>query len=311
MQNSGEIEVEKTVQGHISNYMKIYNNLVLNRKKSVILPMLLSLLAIMLGTLGCVSEKPPMLTTFEKDVILRVGLTLDGPPQLVSSDGSDALQGLEVDLLTMFAKQNNYLLETSIYPRTELLFALRRGEIDIAIPATTDTYISENFLQPCALHLKAGQRILVNDAVSMFIKNKEQLNDEKITVLTSVGSTSANFAKKVLPNARHISLRDLKSCIRKALTDNGYIIMLDAGKAWGLQSKKFILNSKTEKESKKDLKSTLKIVLSPLTEEQISWAVRRDDIKRKQSLDVFIKELKKSGKLKDIIERHSANIINE
>ena len=305
--NTGEVEVEKNVPELISNSMKIIKQFMLNRKKWL----LLSLLAVVYTNQGCVSEKITISENPEKDAILRVGLTLDGSPQFVSTANDGSLQGLEAELITMFAKKHNYLLETSIYSRIELLFALRRGEIDIAIPAATNTYISENFLQPCAPHLKTGQRILVNDAISMFIKDKNQLNDEKVTVLTPVGSTSANFAKKVIPDAQHISLRNIESCIKKALTNNGYIIMLDADKAWKLQSKKFILNSNANKGTGKDIKSTLKVVLPPLTNEQISWAVRRDNIKRKNSLNAFIKELEKNGKLKEMIEKNSANIINE
>ena len=301
------MEVEKNVQELISNSMKIIKKFMLNINRCLLLP----LFAMLYLTHGCVSEKTVIPSPSDRDAILRVGLTLEGAPQLVSTDTTDSIQGLEAELITMFAKNNNYLLETSIYSRTELLFALRRGEIDIAIPAATDTYISENFLQPCAPHLKTGQRILVNDAISMFIKDKNQLNDEKVTVLTPVGSTSANFVKKVIPNARHISLRDLKSCIKKALTNNGHIIMLDADKAWQLQSKKFTMNSNAGKGTKKAIKSTLKIVLPPLTDEQISWAVRRDDINRKNTLNAFIKKLERNGQLKEMIERNSADIINE
>ena len=278
-------------------------------KKGTSLALLASFILLMLLFQGCASDKPFMDDQVDKDAILRVGLTLNATPQLLKINKDSSPQGLEIELITMFAKENKYLLETSTYAPEELLFALRRGEIDIAIPASTDTYISDNFLQPCAPHLKTGQRVLVNSAVSMFIKNKDQLDNDQVTVLTPVGSTSAIFAKTVIPNAHHISLKDLQSCIKKALTDNGNIIMLDADKAWALNSRTFVLNSKSGKQEK--LNAKLKIVLPPLTDEQISWAVRRDDRQRGDALNNFIEKLKKSGKLQEMIELNNADIINE
>ena len=303
-------KVEKSDQGHISNNMKKHlTNKRTGQTTRIPIILLASLISLILLLQGCASDKSETTDQVDQDAILRVGLTLDAAPQLLKINKDNSTQGLEIDLITMFAKSKNYLLETSTYTPEELLFALRRGEIDIAIPASTDTYISDNFLQPCAAHLKTGQRILVNSAVSMFINNKDQLDNDKVTILTPVGSTSAIFAKKVIPNAHHISLKDLQSCIKKALTDNGNVIMLNADKAWVLNSRTFVLNANSKKQEK--LNSTLKIVLPPLTDEQISWAVRRDDQQRKKALNDFIEQLKKSGKLQEMIELNNADIINE
>ena len=265
---------------------------------------------LIIGMTGCNTVKETVTDSSSIDPILRVGFS-PGPPQLISATDDNNINGLEFDLITRFAKENNLLLDTSLYSRDELFFALRRGEIDIAVPAATDTIIAENFLLPCAPHLKTGQRVLVNDAVSMFIKDKEQLNSDKVTVLTPVGSTSANFAKEVLPSAHNISLKDIKSCIRRTLTDNGNIMMLDAGDAWTLQSKKFVFNPKEGPEAGKKVQAKLKVVLPPLTDEEISWAVRSSDKERQKALDLFIQNLKRDGKLQEIIESHNADIINK
>ena len=260
---------------------------------------------------GCRTLHKEAEVEHDSDAILRVGLANDVP--LLTDQGSNAkLLGFEMNLLTQFARENKYILDTSLYPADELFFALRRGEIDIAISAVTDTVITDNFLLPSAPHLKTGQRILVNDAVSMFIKDKDQLDNDDITVLTVVGSTAANFAKKLFPRAKLISLRDMKSCIKKALTDNGNIIMLDAGDAYVLQSKNFILHpSEKSKKSDQPVKARLKVVLPPLTNEQISWAVRRGDHELHNSLNAFMENMRKSGKLQEAIDLYDADIINE
>ena len=42
----------------------------------------------------------------------------------------------------------------------------------------------------------------------MYINEKAQLDKEDVTVLTVAGSVSANFAKKLFPEAKKISLKN-------------------------------------------------------------------------------------------------------
>ena len=236
----------------------------------------------------------------DKDPILRVGLSICGVPQLLSKTKNGQLKGLEIDILQAFAKEHKYILETDLYPENELFFALRRGEVDIAVPCSTDTVIKSSFLDVCVPHLKTGQRVLVNNAVSMFIQNKEQLDKSDITVLSPVDSPAADFANTIFPAAEKVSLKDLKSCMKKALSHNGSVIMLNSVEAYAA--------THTPGGEKKSAFTT---VLPPLTEENICWAVRQNENEMKQELDHFIKRIKSDGTLKKMIEENNAEIINE
>lgn len=259
---------------------------------------------------GCTIKPEIKQAAPNNDSILRVGLVL-GVPQLLSSDKDGNLSGLEIELLNHFAKDNGYLLETTLYEKEELFFALRRGEVDIAVPCGTDSLISSNFLAPCAPHFKTGQRVIVKKTISMFINDMVQLNKEDVTVLTVAGSVSANFAKKLFPEAKKISFKDIEACITRVKNDKGYVLLVDACQAWILKTSGYnIIVSENTKE-KKSVRIKLDPVLPPLTDEQICWAVRRSDLEWQKFLNGYMLELKKRGSLQELIEKNCVDAINE
>ena len=253
-----------------------------------------------IGFAGCVHQQQEAMPESPfTDTILRIGVT-DGPKQLVGTDGKGNYTGLEIELLNILAKQSGCLPEFTKYSKEELIFALRRGEIDIAVPCATDAEIRDQFLLPCAPHLKTGQRIIAGASVAMYIKSPEQLNSADITVLTVADSVSANLAKSVFPAAEKISLRTAKMCLDRLKHKTGNVFMLDACRAYMV--KKHFDNRKEEQ--------AIKVILPPLTDEHICWALRRSDTARCTWLNNFINELRGKSILQDLIEKYNADIIN-
>ena len=226
--------------------------------------------------------------------IIKVGFSVRVPQLAAENNGKRG--GLEIDLINYFAEKYNFIVELSQYQQGELLFALRRGEIDIAIPSATDAEIKENFLLPCAKHLRTGQRILVNKKVSLFIKDLSQVNCDDITVNTVASSPSAEYAKKILPLCRQASYADLQSCIKKTAKNTSNIILLNP-----VDSAVLLASGAG---------GDLKAVLSPQGEEYICWAVRRSDSDWKKMLDEFAEIAKKDGVIKNLIDKNDADVIN-
>ncbi len=268
------------------------------------------LLLLVIAIHGCATTDNQESYFFDKDSVLRVGFA-ESAPQLLGKDDKGNLTGLEADLLNLFAKENGLLLDTFLYSREELFFALRRGEIDIAIPGASDTVILANFLAPCAPHFKTGQRVLVDEAISMYITDKSQLDNENVTVLTVVGSVSSNFAKKIFSETKLISLKDMPSCISRVFKGKGNIILSNAPDAWILKSTRQTLVFPGNKSGGKTREVRLKTILPPLTDEQLCWTVRRKDVKLKEFLDAFMLTQKNNGNLEDLIEKNNADAINE
>lgn len=230
----------------------------------------------------------------EKDFIMRTGVAIRPPFVFKGENGQ--YDGLEIALLTLLAEENNFKLEISEYPLNELMFALRRGEVDIIAAGYTTDEISANFFTPCAPHMKTGQRVLVNTEIAPFITDKAQLDNDKVTVYTVAGSASAEKVKEIFKEANTASLKDIASCIEKVKNGKGNIFLLSARDAAPLVT---------------DKKSGLSIALGLLSEEEIVWGVRRKEDRWKYFLNNYIKSLQQEGRLNEIIEKTKADQINK
>ena len=242
---------------------------------------------------SCLTTPPPEPSP-EKDFIVRAGVAIR-PPFVFKNDKNE-YDGLDVALLKLLVAENNFMLEIREYPLNELIFALRRGEVDIIAAGYTADEITANFFTPCAPHMKTGQRIIVNDEIAPFITDRSQLDNDKITVYTVVGSTSAAKAKEIFSDAKTASLKDIASCVAKVKNGKGNICLLSAREAMPLAM---------------DKKSGIAIVLGVFSDEDIVWGIRRKEDSWRTFLNNYMHSLKGEGKLQEIIEKTKADKINQ
>jgi len=259
----------------------------LKTTKNVIILFCLTLLIF-----GCSSNKKNISPTKEIRP-LRVGVFQRSP--FVYRDKKGVFMGCDIELLKLFAEANKYKLEIIEYPLNEIIFAIRRGEVDIIAGGFTKAEIEDEFLTPVAPSVQTGQRVIMEAKLAPFITEEGQLNNSKITVYTIITAPAAKLASSIFPNAKNISLKDAKACIYKVKKGNGNIFLLDARDALPLV--------------KKDKSITL--TLGTLSDEYIVWGTRRKDIERQKALDSFMKTLSKDGKLAEIIKNTNANEINK
>jgi ABC-type amino acid transport substrate-binding protein len=219
----------------------------------------------------------------------------------VLSDRGDVVGRLEDDLLKLLGKRRGVLLEVSEYQPEEILFALRRGEIDIAVPIMTDTEVNAEFLKPCARHLPTGRRVVVHKDIAPFITSLKQLDNAKVVVCSVAGTVSPDYARKIFKYARKASLKDSKSCVGMVSKGTGGVFLLGSVEAWRLFRS-------PESESKR---TALRLVLRPLTKERLAWAVRRNDTTLAKALDEFAADAAKRGDLTKLIRKNKADGINK
>jgi glutamate transport system substrate-binding protein len=229
----------------------------------------------------------------EKEVFLHAGVAIR--PPFVFRDESQGLCGSDVELLKLLAASKRYRLEITEYPLSELVFALRRGEIDIIAAGFTERELTELFISPCGFYMKTGQRVLINSELAPFINSKSQLDNSRITVYTVAGSSGAEQVKNIFPSAESVSLKNASACIEKVKTGKGNIFLLDARDA-------------IPQASEKD--SGLAPVLGLLSDEVIAWGVRRKEVELRNNINDFIEIAKKSGDLQKIIDDTKVESIN-
>jgi membrane-bound lytic murein transglycosylase MltF len=222
------------------------------------------------------------------------------------------LAGAEIELIRKFTKTRDMRLTLSEYPKEDLFIALRRGDIDIAIPSATEEEIAARFLSPCAAHSETGQRLVANANVAPYITELKQIDNPNVRVYSVTGSTSARFAKKFFQAADVASLESIEQCVKKVLNDNGCLCLTDEVtanillKKYNEQSSKNSVSTNSSKGShetsdpkaKQTLSShkpKIAFVLERLTNEKIAWAVSRTNKTLKKSLNDFFKKLEEGG----------------
>lgn len=223
---------------------------------------------------------------------LRVGYSTRAP--FVTSEAG-VPGGADIELLRLFGKTAGLELEFKAYPLNELVFALRRGEVDIIAAGFTERELERLFISGCGTYMKTGEKIALNKELAPFITDLAQLNNDKVTIYTVVGTPASEDAKRLFPEALNVSLRDVGSCLERLKASVGGVLLLNARDAWQLPS---------------DKASMFTLMPGVLSEDGICWGTRRRDTALKKACNDFIRALRTQGKLKDIIETNQADIIN-
>lgn len=263
--------------------------------KKLIQNLLPALLLIVLAGCNLLMQPDPTLEIPPaKKGLVRVGYALR--PPFVIKDKEKQLSGLEIDLLKLLAQQQGYELEFLEYPLNELVFAVRRGEVDLMTAGFTEREIAELFLSPAGAYMQTGQRVIVNADIAPYITDKSQLDNNKIRVYTVAGSPAAEQVEIIFPNTETISLKNSANCIKKVIGGRGNI---------------FVLNARDAAPIIADSDSGLALVLGLLSQEKLAWGVRRKEKKWREELDRFIDAMRQSGKLQELIDKHRADAINK
>ena len=237
---------------------------------------------------------------------LRVGVVAGRPPLAYRNSLGEPM-GSEVNLVMRFCEKAGMKCELGEYEKEDLFIALRRGDIDIAVPAAAESEIAPKFLSPCARHSHTGWRLVANAGIAPFITDLKQIDNQNVRVYTVAGTVSAEFARGFFKSADVASLETLEQCVDKVLRDNGCVLLTDETTANCLLKKyndarsSIAKNTGSVKNAGKKVSAAdaarcpapaLALVLGRLSDEPLAWAVRSADSELMKKLDDFEKELR-------------------
>lgn len=132
---------------------------------------------------------------------LVIGTTVDQPP-LAMKAKSGAIIGLEPDLGKAMADAMGVKLRLVPMSFGDLIPALDRGQIDMALGGVTMTperNLKVAFVGP---YLLSGKTIVARSEEIERLKDRDKLHDDKLRVVALQGSTSEAFVKSFLPTAQ-------------------------------------------------------------------------------------------------------------
>jgi polar amino acid transport system substrate-binding protein len=158
--------------------------------------------------------------------IIRVGTAANMPP-LNMLDKSGVPMGLDVDLASDIAGAMGVELSLVIKPFSELLPALKAGEVDMVISGMTITperNMKVAFVGP--YHI-SGKALLTKFKSLVSSEDTSKLNSEAFAFTALESSTSASLVKTMMPRARLVTAKDYNEAVDMVLSNQVDALVAD------------------------------------------------------------------------------------
>jgi len=218
---------------------------------------------------------------------LRIGVAPTGPPVIFKQ--GKKYSGIEADLARYFCESLDLTPEFIEIPFNDLIPSLLDDEIDIIMSGMSFTEmraIRVNFTQP---YLKVGQMPLVRSEDLSKYPSTLGLINTKAKVGVEYGTTGDSLVQENFLYAERVPYRDIEQAPKDLAAGKIDMFIYDSPVIWWYAS---------EYEPQ-----GLSPLLVPLSEEFLSWAVRKDDTALLKSADDFLEEYRTTGKLQAVIKK--------
>jgi len=255
---------------------------------------ILILMGVVAGCAGGNKEAP--VAPVPDESILRVGVSTNYPP-LIYKQGEDVI-GVEADLareLAAYLGKKPVFVEVAWKDQIDHLMA---GGTDIIMAGMSVTEARMYKINFSKAYFKTGQMALIgNKPQFQYLTNLPALRAQVVAMHVGVvkGTTGEIFVAENLNMANAIVRYETSAEAVKGLKEHKVDMLVYDGVA-------VLMLEKTNQEY------GFKKIPVFLTDEYLAWGVRRDDDALLQSANDFLDEIKRNGKLKEILSRWIPNI---
>jgi polar amino acid transport system substrate-binding protein len=157
---------------------------------------------------------------------LRVGLSGDQPPLNMRTKQGEIV-GLEVDLVRALGEALGLEVRLVAKPFAELLPALERDEVDLVISGMTITPARNTRVAFAGPYLVSGKSLLSKSREITRADSPATLDDAGKSFAALAGSTSEDFARRSLAQAKLVTTPDLDAAVRMVLADEVDALITD------------------------------------------------------------------------------------
>lgn len=218
---------------------------------------------------------------------LKVGLSADYPPLHYKHEGR--IVGVEPDNALALGKIMGRNIKVVELPFDQLIPALQSGKIDIIMSGLSVTAARSEQVMFADPYLRVGQMAIMHKSKIGRYSQPWAVYADGVRVGVEPGTTGEAFAERDLKDAV-ISLYDNPGEAFQALRDDKIDMYIhDAPTSWQLANSG----------DNDDLIS----LYSPLTEEQLAWAVRLGEHNLLQEVNGSLNTMRSSGTLSYILNR--------
>jgi len=240
--------------------------------------MVLTGMVLLLGLVGGCATAPD----------LRVGIAPSYPPLAFMQDG--VLAGIEPDLAQQLAKQTGRRIKYEIIPFDRLIPSLQAGQIDLIMAGMSITAERQGQVSFTDSYLKVGQMLLIREKD---IKRFPRVLFEQsagIRIGVEKGSTGEQYVLKTFAWWGSVTHFDTVEAGIRALEQGSIDCFVhDAPTVW-----RFSADLATQHQG-------LVGLFKPLTDEQLAWAVRKNDQDLLVQLNQELARMRREGRLQEIL----------
>jgi len=230
---------------------------------------------------GCAGRRGP------SGAPLRVAVAPYYPPIVFEADGR--VVGLEADLAAAVAEQLGRPLEFVRMTRQELIPAVQSGRVDVAmsgISITPERAKRVLFTEP---YMHVGQLALIRIEDLGELSRPTGLRRPGVRIGTVAGSTGEAWVSETLPGADHRSFENAEAGVRSLRARGIDVFIHDAPTVWRIGS---VVGERE-----------LIGLYTPLTDEELAWAVPRKSADLKARLDGMLEVWRANGELDRVLNR--------
>lgn len=219
---------------------------------------------------------------------LRVGTAADIPPLAFLQDGRVA--GMEADLARLLETQLGQQLQFRVLPAAELLPALQRGDIDIAMSGLVITEARErevDFAQP--YYLQAGQMAIIRTDDVMRFRSPVSLLQGGFRVGFVAGSAGERYVKAQMSSASAVPCANSDECLQWLVGKRIDVFIDSASTSWLIATQPRY--------------SALLSLYRPLTDEPLAWAVNKNNPQLRDRLSAALRAMQQTQMFEHILNR--------
>ncbi|MEP4147757.1 MAG: transporter substrate-binding domain-containing protein [Halioglobus sp.] len=218
---------------------------------------------------------------------LRVGMSADYPPLHFKQDGR--FSGIEADNAKAVGKILSRRIDIVQLPLEELVPALQAGKVDVLMSGLSVTAERSQQVSFAESYLQVGQMAIMHKSKLGRFSQPWAVYREGVRIGVKAGSTGAEFARRDLPDAIVSEFENSEQAFAALRKDAIDMYIHDAPTSWQLANGM----------DNDDLIS----LYSPLTQEMLAWAVRKDDVALLGELNRALSLMRGNGSLQYILNR--------
>ncbi len=219
--------------------------------------------------------------------VIRVGTAGDYPPITAVADGK--IIGIDADLAADLGKRTNKQFEFKVMPWSSLVMALQQGDIDMIMSGMSVTQERAQKVAFTTPYFNVGQMAIIRLADLSRFSSPLQILQPNVRVGYVADTTGAAYVQKFAGMTSLRSFASVEPALDALLKGEIDCLVHDSVTTWMIDKERRY--------------SSLISLRNPLTEEQLAWAVNKDQPQLLELLNSNMAAMQQDGTLEQVINK--------